>query len=125
MLYVYLPLDDNGHLTYRALLARAVVFAAGWLLSVIEVHKRISGSGCGPGSAFGSVSGDLQEDELVPHLGDNDDGNDWEFADVLVDSHFDVRASRCPNLNAVSKLCPSTKVVVLEDATVSIFFSRF
>lgn len=37
------------------------------------------------------MGGDLLDDEL-PLYTDNGDGDDWDFADEPVDSHFDVKA---------------------------------
>lgn len=42
--------------------------------------------------ASGAVEGDSRNDELAP-CPDDDDGNAWDFADVPVEFHVNVRGS--------------------------------
>lgn len=45
---------------------------------------------------------------------DDENRDDWDFADALVDCHVNVRASPRGNVDAVCKLCSSANVTVPE-----------
>lgn len=62
------------------------------LHSIDEARAGIFGSGGTPGSPSGAVGGDSQDDELASYP-DDDNGDDWDFSDVPVDSYVDVHAS--------------------------------
>lgn len=61
---------------------------------------------------MGGGSGD---DEVVSHR-NNDDGDDWYFADVPVDSHIDVPGSLSRGLEAIRDFCHGANAPVPEGA---------
>lgn len=85
-----------------------------------ELRARIFGLNVAPGSASDSMRGDSRDHELTPYPGEGD-GKDWDFIDVLVVPHVDVRASLRLAFNAIRQLCSSANVAVPEDT--SGFFS--
>lgn len=62
-----------------------------------------------------AVGGDLRNNELAPCL-DDYNGNDQDFADMLVDSLIDVRARLCRDFEAICNLWRSDNGAVLENA---------
>lgn len=53
---------------------RAVLLDVEWLFSMSDVQAKIIGSAGSWGSAYGALSSDTVQDELIPHL--LDEGND-------------------------------------------------
>lgn len=68
------------------------------------------------GLARGVVGGDLRKDELAPYP-DDDDVDDWGFADVPADSHVEVCVSLHWAFNATCELFHFTSVAVPEHAS--------
>lgn len=60
------------------------------------------------------MGGGSHDRELAPYPFD-DDGDDWDLADVLVDSLVDLSAIIHLELNLISKLCGSANVIVRGD----------
>lgn len=69
-----------------------------------------------PGLASDAIRGDLWDDELITYT-DDEDGYDWDFYDVPVDSHVDRRASPRRNFDTIHELCLSANVYVPEYAS--------
>lgn len=65
----------------------------------------------GPG-VMGRVS---REDELVPYS-DDADGDCWDLADMLVDSHTDLCVIPRQGFDAICELCCYASVAVPDDA---------
>lgn len=80
-----------------------------------DTPVRILQSGGIPGSGSGVVGCDLYEDELASYTEDND-AHDWDFANVPIDSHVDVRASLRWDFDAICELSCSANATVLKDA---------
>lgn len=81
------------------------------LLSKDEARARIFGPDADLGSASGAISDDPHENEHMPYP-DEDDGDDWDFADGPVDPHVEVRASHRQDFDAIHELCQSATVAV-------------
>lgn len=81
-----------------------------------EMRARIIGADVALDSASHSIGGDSHDDELKLYP-DDDDGDDWDFDDVPVDSHVDVRASVCRDFDSNPEICRSASLAVLEDAS--------
>lgn len=73
-----------------------------------------------PGSASDALAGDLHNDEFMPYS-DDEDGDEWDFADAPVDSLADFHASLRQNFYAIRELDSSDNAAVPEEA--SILFS--
>lgn len=54
-----------------------------------DARARTLGSDGALSSAFNAMGVDTCDDELSPYFND-DDGDDWNFSDVPVDSHVDA-----------------------------------
>lgn len=67
------------------------------------------------GSVSGAVDAESCNCELAQHP-DDDDGNNWNFADVPVSCHVDVGASLCQDFESISGMCCSANVAVPGDA---------
>lgn len=80
-----------------------------------ETLPRIFGSDGTFRLASAAEGGYLRNDELA-HYPDDDDGDDWDFADVLVDSHVDVRAINLQVPDGIRALCRLANVVLHENA---------
>lgn len=109
------PTQGDVPVALRALRGPAGRFALDLLIFTDEDHWRISGSDGAPGSASDAVGGDLGDDKRTPYSHDND-GDDWEFFDLIVDSLFDVRAGLLRNFEAICKLGHSARGAVPDEA---------
>lgn len=98
------PVDGNVPLTRRALSVQALRFVVDRLLSLHEAQVRISGSDGASGSCAGAGGDDSRDEELAPKP-DDDDGDDWYFADVPVDSRADGCAGLRRDFDDICELC--------------------
>lgn len=99
----------------RVLPISAVPFAVDQLLWMDLIRAIIFGCDGILGSASGAMCSESQDEELNSCL-DNGYAAGWYFADVSLDSHVEVRASLRRDFKAISKLCPSARFAVAEDA---------
>lgn len=81
------------------------------------MRKRILGPDVAQGSASNAMGGDSQNDELTLYP-DDDDGDDYEFADLAADSHAEVHASLCRDFDAICEVCSSASIAKAEGASV-------
>lgn len=91
-------------------------FAVNLQFSMDEARARILGSDGTLCFISGAVDSDLHDDEIVPYPDDNQ-GDDWDFADVPVDSHVNVCANHSRYVDAIREVCCSANVAVLADAS--------
>lgn len=76
-------LEGDVTLAHREFTARVVSFAVDQLCSKDEARARIFAPNVAPGLAFDATGGDARDDEPM-RCRDDDDGDDWDFADVPV-----------------------------------------
>lgn len=101
---------------HQALPAGVVGIAVGWLASMDEACTRDFGSDSLLGLASYAGDGHLCDHELVPYP-DIDNGNNWVFPDLPVDSHYAVRGSLRREFDAICEFCSFANVAVPEDAS--------
>lgn len=68
------------------------------------------------GSAPDAMGSDSGDDELTPHS-DNDNDDDWDFADGPVDFHIDALASPPQGFDAIRELRRLAGVAVPEEGS--------
>lgn len=110
---VSVPLTGILSVIIAHLPARAVCFVVDRLLWMADARARIIGSDGTLGAASGAVDGDAGVDALAPY---SDDDVRWDFVDVLVNAHIEVRAILRQDFDSFRELCHSANVLVSEDS---------
>lgn len=64
---------------------------------------------------FGPVSGYWCSDDRIPYL-DDDNADDWDFADVPIDSFVSFQGNIREKFEAICEDCRPANVAILQDA---------
>lgn len=81
-----------------------------------EAPTRIFGPNVAPSSASDAMGGYSRDDELTFYL-DEDDGYNWDFADLPVDPQVVVRVSLRRDFKAIRYLCRLANLAIPENAS--------
>lgn len=107
-------IDGDAPLGSRAVPASAVCFIVDKLFSMEDACVSVRGSVGAPHSAPGVHSDNLRGDTAIS-CDEDDDEDDWDFADVPVHSLVDDPAGTRQQFDAICELCCSGNVAVLEN----------
>lgn len=116
------PLDGDVPFVCRALLAGSVRFPVDQLLSKDGARTRVLSPNCTHVSVSDAMGCDMLDNELTPYP-ENDNSDDWDFANVPVDPHIDICASLRRHYDGVQELGRSTNAALSENAD-SVFSLR-
>lgn len=111
MPYCKRSVHGDASLTGRALLARAVRLVLERLFPSEKDRARIIGSDGTHTPGFGTFGRNSCGVVPARYL-ENDNADDWDFANVPIYSHVNVRASICQNINVLNEFWRSDYVAV-------------
>lgn len=105
----------HGHapLIFKILSVCAVRFVPDQVLSMGKASPSTFGSDFTTGWASRAVGGVSCDDELTPNY--DDDGDDWDFADVPVDLHVAVFDKHLRDFESTREFCCLDSVAASED----------
>lgn len=110
------PHEEHLPLTSGSLSAYTDCFAFERIHSMDDASTKIFGSAGTKAFLSGGVSRGSWKNRVPPYSDDNDE-NDWDFAEVPVNPHVHVRANLCRGLDAIAKLTRLANVETFEDSS--------